>query len=91
MPTGTSGGGRKHPEPLAMAVPSVSVTTKKPKVGKGLRFIDYPEFIELPSEYVGIDDEAEDYQLVHWTFDWEPRTDYPSLRVREVRRPELER
>ena len=59
--------------------------------GKGLRFIDYPEFFEIPSEYVGIDDASEEYQLVHWTFDWEPRTDYPTCRVREVRRPELEK
>ena len=76
---------------LAAAAPSVLKAADKPKVGQGFRFIDYPEFIEIPSEYVGIDEEAEDYQLVRMTLDWEPRTDYPTMKVREVRRPELEK
>ena len=54
-------------------------------MGKGLRFIDYPDFVDIPSEYVGIDDTSEDYRLVHWDFDWQPRTGYPTLKSTEVR------
>ena len=56
-----------------------------------MRFIDDPDFVEIPSVYVGIDENAEEYQLTCWPFDWEPRSDYPTLKVREIRRPALEK
>ena len=56
-----------------------------------MRFIDYPDFVEVPSEYVDIDWSSEEYRLTCIPFDWEPRTDYPALKVREIRRPALEK
>ena len=55
-----------------------------------MRFIDYPDFVEIPSEYVDIDWSSEEYRLTCYRFDWEPRKDYPALKEREIRRPALE-
>ena len=57
---------------------------------QGLRFIDYPVVHEFPSEYVEVDPYSEDYQLINMPFDWEPRKAYPTHRVREVTRPNIE-